>query len=192
MSKIRVLSFDVAIFGLMVAGGLQATTITSYSGNINMNLSTSYTTSTTYNVNIVGSNSTSYSNYSTSTTVQNNNLCSYCGSSYTSFYMPVTTTYPTMNTNLQAPLAALPITMPTSVVQSSTVKPANIVTVPVVQPSNTSTVTTTIPTVHVGTNFALGPNDFADPEPSTVLLLVSGVAAIGILRRKQLKSGRTF
>ena len=215
MSKIRILSFDVALIGLIAAGGLQANTMTTYSGspyNINMDLSLSQSYNYSYDSNIVSqssydiinnSNTTSYaySNYGVSTfqnnnlcimgfcgsssnysmsAFQNNNLCimGFCGSSYTNFdnySVPSTIAdIPNVINNLQLPDPPL------------TVLPDL-----VMQPSNLSTVTTNIPTIQVANNFNSMPIDFGDlanPEPSTVLLLVSGMAALGILHRKRLKN----
>jgi hypothetical protein len=200
MSKIRILFFNVAILGLMVAGGLQANTMTTYSGNpynINMDLSPSYNYSYNSNIvspssyDIINNNNTTtyaYSNYGMSA-FQNNNLCvmGFCGSSYTNFdnnsVPPTIAGIPnTVIDNLQPPdppLTVLPI--------------ETTLTLPdlVMQPSNLSTVTTNIPTIQVTTNFnsmPIGFGDFANPEPSTVPLLVSGMAALGILHRKRLKN----
>jgi hypothetical protein len=217
MSKIRLLSFDVVIFGLIVAGGLRANTMTTYSGNpynINMDLSqpnvdnsniVDSTSNDIVNNSNTNTNPYAYSNYGMST-LQNNNLCimgfcgssstnygmsfqnnlcimGFCGSSYTSSNITVPTTTGDISTisNNQPPdplLTVLPI--------------GTTVTLPdlVIQPSNISTVTTNIPTIQVTTNFNLGVGDFADPEPSTVLLFVSGMVALGFLHRKRSKIGR--
>ena len=192
MSKIRISFFDVVIFGLTVAGGLRANTMTTYSrtpSNINMDLSQPYNYvdnsiiigSTSYDI-INNSNTTTssydYSNYAIS---QN--------ASYTNLNITVPIVTADINNiinNLQphseSPLTVLPIetrgTLPDLIIQPPS--------------SNISTVTTNIPTIQVMTNFNTMPiglvSDLADPEPSTVLLLVSGVAALGILHRKQTKN----
>jgi hypothetical protein len=202
MYKIR-FSLDVVILGLLVAGSLRAITMTTYSSNpfnINMNLNVSQYNSSP---NIVGStiNNTnspsSYTNYGTS--VQNNNICitGFCGSSTSPTTLGVPTAIGNINilSNIHPQLTVFPIgtavTVPGSVIPSTTM-----ITVPgsVIPPSNISTVTTNIPTIKVAPNlnttipigFAL--DVAADPEPSTVLLLVSGIAAFGILHRKTVKN----
>jgi len=174
MSKIKILSFLV-IFGLLVNGGLQANTITTAPSNINANLS-----QPSYTPTIVG-----LTTNTTPTTTQSTNLCimSFCGSTST-------------NVNITFPTITLPTTIgsyPTIVSQPPlTVLPiGTTVMVPnsVVQPSNTNTVTTYIPTIQITTNFNLplgSITDFANPEPSTVLLLVSGMAVLGILYRRRI------
>lgn len=223
MSKIRILSFDVVILGLIVAGGLRANTMTTYSGNpynINMDLSYNYGDNVvTRNymrvvINNSNTNSYNYSNYDMSTFQNNSNLCvrGLCEPSYTNFNTTVPTTtggIPTIinnlhllgsnggnfrlgyNTTINAGVRgqAGPPDPPITVLPIGTTT----VTLPdlVVQPSTISTVTTNIPTIQVTTNFNTMPIvlDLAgDPEPSTVLLLVSGMAALGILHRKRLKN----
>jgi hypothetical protein len=180
-TKIRIVSFLV-IFGVMVNSGLQANTISTAPSNINVNLA-----QPNYTPTIVGLTTTP-----TTTTPQNTNLCimSFCGSTSTN----VNITFPTITlpttigssptlVNSQPLLTTLPIGT-TVIIPSS-----------VVQPSNTSTVTTSIPTIQITTNFnfnnPFGPvGDFSNPEPSTVLLLVSGMAVLGILYRKRIRTGR--
>jgi hypothetical protein len=168
-------------------------------------------------INNSNTNSYDYSNYEMSTFQNNNLCVKgLCEPSYTNFNItvPTTTGYTIINnlhllgyngenfrlgynTMINAgargqsgglPLGALdPPGPPLTVLPIGTT-----VTLPglVVQPSTISTVTTNIPTIQVMTNFNTMPIvlDLADdPEPSTVLLLVSGMVAFGILYQKRLK-----
>jgi hypothetical protein len=191
----------LVMLGLLVNATLRANSITTSvnTSNINANLYLPSYSPTSIGSTIVGSTITnSTTTYTTPTTyatptTQTTNLCimSFCGSTSTNINIafPVigNMTFPTMigtiPTVINTQYAALPIgttvTVPTSVVQ----------------PSNVSTVTTNIPTIQITTNFNTLPLGSVgalagDPEPSTVILLVSGMAALGILHRKRFKIGR--
>ena len=173
MSKIQIVSFLI-IFAFLTIGGLQANTISTAPSNINVNLA-----QPNYTPTIVGLTTTTVP----TTSPTNINLCimSFCGSTSTN----VNIAFPTIT--LPTTISSTPIiTQPTQTVLSI----GSIVMVPnsVIQP-NVSTVTTNIPTITTNFNFNTPfglVGDFANPEPSTVLLLVSGMAALGILYRRRI------
>jgi hypothetical protein len=115
---------------------------------------------------------------------------SFCGSTSTN----VNITFPTIT--LPTTIGSYPTLVNTQPL-STTLPIGTTVLVPnsIVQPSNTSTVTTYIPTIQITTNFNFNNpfglvGDFSNPEPSTVLLFVSGMAVLGILYRRRIRIGR--